>query len=257
MSKKKKKQRSAKLNNETNDYTQTFHGSFIGKSLVNVTSHIFLEFRREHFQLLQNNYKGPLGNFRVTLCLGLKTSLRTRHSIYEDEFDLHEKKNMYVEHIFLWFIWFRKETPFDVEAKANSKIVYSVCSRVCTSVNSVCSAIYHCWIILSRNVNNFAIFYRQSIHRILNSYQSNLHGSTQRHRVSWVSQPGWKTTSCGKKFSLFLTYVCSIKDEFKIIWKVTFSVNRACHSKDIGTSHIVIDLYTREILTDETTSSFA
>lgn len=88
----KKNQRSAKLNNETNDYTQTFHGSFIGKSLVNETSHIFLEFRREHFQLLQNNYKGPLGNLRVTLCLGLKTSLRTRHFIYEDEFDLHEKR---------------------------------------------------------------------------------------------------------------------------------------------------------------------
>ena len=89
---KKKNQRSAKLNNETNDYTQIFHGSFIGKSLVNVTSHIFLEFRREHFQLFQNNYKGPLGHFRVTLCLGLKTSLRTRHVIYEDKFDLHEKR---------------------------------------------------------------------------------------------------------------------------------------------------------------------
>ena len=96
---------------------------------------------------------------------------------------------------------------------------------------------------IKKQFRNF--FYRKSIHCILNSYQSNLHWSTQRHRVSWVSQPGWKTTSCGKKFSLLLTQVYSIKDEFEIIWKLHFlTIEHVIATISLASSN-VMDLPTR------------
>ena len=58
--------------------------SFIGGGRVNVASNIFLEFWRERFQLLQNNYKKPIVHSRVTSCLCFKKSPRAKRFFLSD-----------------------------------------------------------------------------------------------------------------------------------------------------------------------------